>query len=33
MDIDGNNTIEIKAIGVAISTFKTLPITLAISRA
>jgi hypothetical protein len=25
VDIDGNNIIEIKAIGVAISTFETLP--------
>jgi hypothetical protein len=25
VDIDGNNTIEIKAIEVAISTFETLP--------
>ena len=25
VDIDGNNTLEIKAIGVAISTFETLP--------
>ena len=25
VDIDGNNTLKIKAIGVAISTFETLP--------
>jgi hypothetical protein len=25
MDIDGNNTLQIKAIGVVISTFDTLP--------
>ena len=25
MDIDGNNTLQIKAIGVVISTFETLP--------
>ena len=25
VDIDGNNTLEIKSIGVAISTFETLP--------
>jgi hypothetical protein len=25
VDIDGNNTLQIKAIGVVISTFETLP--------
>ena len=27
VDIDGNNTLEIKAMGVTISTFETLPLT------
>jgi hypothetical protein len=26
VDIDGNNTLQIKAIGVVISTFETLPL-------